>query len=120
MQASLQMQRFAADIQICIERSERCYALSRERLKATEHLRYTVSKRAAVVTTVTPGSLSGSSLRHVLLLSGGQFHIEECICGREYAFARYLNAGLIGIYERRDEAEAAARKFSTGQRSSMF
>jgi hypothetical protein len=54
------------------------------------------------------------------LLSGGQFHIEECICGREYAFARYLNAGLIGIYERRDEAEAAARKFSTGQRSSIF
>jgi hypothetical protein len=120
MQASLEMQRWRARAKIRIEASRCCCRLSRERLQASKQLPHSALERTPILVTVTPGCIASRSLRHLVLLSRGRLHVEECVSGGEYGFARDFNAGLIGIYECRDDAEAAVRRFSTGQQPSVF
>ena len=52
-----------------------------------------------------PSRIPVSRVRYVLLFIRGGVQVEACPCGQEYAFARNLNAGVIGIFESESDAE---------------
>ena len=93
-----------------IDRSARICEFSRERLRESDDALLAASEWLPRAIRLTPARIPLTSIRYVLLLVGGTLRVEECPSGQEYAFARNVNAGIIGIYESEGDAEVQMKE----------